>query len=135
MKCPNCNAETNSANRFCEYCGSELPHEKPNINTTNSTVDNSQTVINNYYVTQPQPQPTYIPYSAPVHPYSSKSKIVALLLDIFLGYFGAHYFYVGKIGMGILYLFTLGLFYIGWIVDIFRIAFGKFTDKNGKILK
>lgn len=50
-----------------------------------------------------------------------KSKWVALLLCIFLGLFGAHKFYEGKIGMGILYLLTAGLFCIGWIIDIISI--------------
>ena len=35
-----------------------------------------------------------------------------------MGYFGAHKFYEGKVGMGVLYLFTLGLFGIGWFVDL-----------------
>ncbi|XTZ38308.1 NINE protein [Salmonella enterica] len=34
----------------------------------------------------------------------SKSKITAALLAFFLGGFGAHKFYLGKIGQGILYL-------------------------------
>ncbi|WP_445495444.1 TM2 domain-containing protein [Photorhabdus sp. SF281] len=34
----------------------------------------------------------------------SKSRIAAALLAFFLGCFGAHKFYLGKIGMGILYL-------------------------------
>lgn len=51
-----------------------------------------------------------------------KNKWVALLLCIFLGGFGAHKFYEGKIGMGILYIFTLGLFGVGWIIDIISIA-------------
>ena len=42
-------------------------------------------------------------------------------LCLFLGYFGAHKFYEGRIGMGILYLLTIGLFGIGWIVDIILI--------------
>jgi len=37
---------------------------------------------------------------------------------LFLGMFGAHKFYRGKIGLGFLYLFTFGLFGIGWIIDI-----------------
>lgn len=47
-----------------------------------------------------------------------KNKWVAFCLCLFLGYFGAHKFYEGKIGMGILYLFTGGLFGIGVIVDL-----------------
>lgn len=57
------------------------------------------------------------------------------LLAIFLGYFGAHHFYVGKIGMGILYFLTAGIFGIGWIVDICLIASGSFKDSNGLLLK
>ncbi|PQQ28262.1 NINE protein [Photorhabdus hindustanensis] len=34
----------------------------------------------------------------------SKNRIVAALLAFFLGYIGAHKFYLGKIGMGVLYL-------------------------------
>jgi TM2 domain-containing membrane protein YozV len=63
-----------------------------------------------------------------------KSKIAALLLCIFLGGLGIHRFYVGKIGTGILWLLTGGLFGIGTLVDIIMIAVGKFTDKSGAAL-
>ena len=43
------------------------------------------------------------------------------MLCIFLGFFGAHKFYEGKTGLGILYLFTGGLFFIGIIVDLITI--------------
>lgn len=59
-----------------------------------------------------------------------KSKITALLLCIFLGGLGVHRFYVGKIGTGILWLLTGGLFGIGTIVDIIMIATGSFKDAN-----
>ena len=39
-------------------------------------------------------------------------------VPVLLGIFGAHKFYEGKIGMGILYLFTVGLFGIGWVIDL-----------------
>lgn len=50
------------------------------------------------------------------------ANVPELVLCILLGYFGAHKFYEKKIGMGILYFFTLGLFGIGWIVDIIKLA-------------
>ena len=50
-----------------------------------------------------------------------RNKWVAFFLCLFLGEFGAHKFYEGKIGMGILYLFTLGIFGIGWLVDLISI--------------
>ena len=46
-----------------------------------------------------------------------KNKWVAFLLCLFLGCYGGHKFYEGRIGMGILYFFTAGLLGIGWLVD------------------
>ena len=50
-----------------------------------------------------------------------RNKWVALILCILLGYFVGHKFYEGKAGMGILYIFTFGLFGIGVIVDFITI--------------
>lgn len=66
---------------------------------------------------------------------SDKNKDTALLLCIFGGLFGLHQFYVGKIGKGLLYLFTFGLFMIGWIIDIFSILSGSFKDNAGAPLR
>ena len=65
---------------------------------------------------------------------SAKSKKTALLSCIFGGWCGVHYFYVGRIGMGILYFLTVGLFCFGWFCDIYRIASGKFKDSHGSHL-
>lgn len=40
------------------------------------------------------------------------------LCTIFGGWFGLHRYMRRQIGMGLLYTFTIGLFCIGWIVDI-----------------
>ena len=61
--------------------------------------------------------------------------LTLLLLCIFVGGAGIHRFYAGKIGTGILYLFTGGLFGIGWLIDLVKIATGKFTDKNGNVIQ
>jgi TM2 domain-containing membrane protein YozV len=68
-------------------------------------------------------------------PKSEKNWIVALVLCIVVGTLGIHRFYVGKIGTGILYLLTGGLFGIGWLVDVIMIAVGSFKDKAGNVLK
>jgi len=48
-----------------------------------------------------------------------KSKATAYLLWFFLGSFSLHRFYVHKWGSGIIYLLTLQLFGIGWLIDLF----------------
>ena len=52
-----------------------------------------------------------------------KNKWTAFFLCLFLGEFGAHKFYEGKTGMGILYLLTLGPFGIGWLIDTIILLF------------
>ena len=52
-----------------------------------------------------------------------KNKWVALLLCFFLGFVGGHKFYEGKVGIGILYLFTAGLCVIGVLIDFITLLF------------
>lgn len=60
--------------------------------------------------------------------------VATLLLCIFVGYLGVHRFYTGKIGTGLLMLFTFGGFGIWTIIDIVLIATGNFRDKDGKLV-
>ncbi|MFA5271925.1 MAG: TM2 domain-containing protein [Candidatus Omnitrophota bacterium] len=65
---------------------------------------------------------------------SSKSRLAALLLCFFLGGLGIHRFYVGKVGTGILMIFTLGGLGIWVLIDLILIVIGSFGDKDGKIV-
>lgn len=105
MKCDACGAPVE--NGKCTYCGKVFPNVQPNENNRNPEPIIHNTIIYNQ-VSQQNGR--------------KKNKIIALLLCIFFGYFGAHKFYEGKIIMGVIYLFTLGLFGFGWIVDIILIA-------------
>lgn len=51
---------------------------------------------------------------------TTHSLLVGYLLWI-LGFLGAHRFYYGRQISGTIYFFTLGLLFIGWIVDLFLI--------------
>lgn len=65
---------------------------------------------------------------------SEKLLLPAVLLCFFLGMFGAHRFYVGKIGTGVLQLFTLGGLGIWAFIDFIVLVVGSFTDADGKKL-
>jgi TM2 domain-containing membrane protein YozV len=63
---------------------------------------------------------------------STRSRLITLLLCFFLGYFGVHRFYVGKVGTGLLMILTVGGAGIWWLIDIIIIACGSFRDKEEK---
>lgn len=101
MRCENCGAPLLKSTKICPYCNQlndkyeEKPLKKLNEaifedKNTTDTLENKDTLI---------------------------KKIVSLILCFTLGYFGAHKFFEGKIGLGILYIFTCGFFGIGVIID------------------
>ena len=61
-------------------------------------------------------------------PLTDDEKLIAMILLVFLGVVGAHRFYLGDIGMGILYLLTGGLCGIGVLIDLIKLL----TDKMEK---
>lgn len=123
MFCKNCGKEVADQAVVCPACG------VPTDNYTNNATDTQQPniIINNSNTNTN----TNTNINGAGGRYAHKSKTVALLLAIFVGGFGAHRFYVGKTGTGIIYLFTGGLFCIGWIIDIVMILLGSFRDKRG----
>ena len=66
---------------------------------------------------------------------SNKDWLVTLLLSLFLGTIGAHRFYVGKIGTGILQLITLGGCGIWTLIDFIMVITGNFKDKDGNVIQ
>jgi hypothetical protein len=68
-------------------------------------------------MTYPPAQPVQVQIASG----AGKSSGVAYLLWFFLGIFGGHRFYLRQNGTAILWLFTGGLFLVGWIVDLFLI--------------
>ena len=99
--------------KYCAHCGAQLVDEAVVCPKCGCAVAPTKTVDPNA---------------------SPKSRLIALLLCIFVGGLGIHRFYVGKIGTGILFLLTAGVFGIGVIVDLIKIATGKFTDKYGNVI-
>jgi TM2 domain-containing membrane protein YozV len=82
---------------------------------------------------RPEP-PDFQQGTPPIGTVSPAKRIWALILAVggpLCGLPGLQRFYVGKIGTGILWLFTFGLFGIGQLIDIIMIVIGQFEDKNG----
>ncbi len=63
---------------------------------------------------------------------SEKRILPAFLLCFCLGVFGAHRFYAGKVGTGVLMILTLGGLGIWALVDLIMIVVGAFTDADGE---
>jgi TM2 domain-containing membrane protein YozV len=65
---------------------------------------------------------------------SDKSRGVATALAGLLGVFGAHRFYVGKTGTGILMLCSVGGLGIWYLYDLILVVGGSFRDAQGRLV-
>ena len=112
--------QTLEKTKFCKHCGEKIPEDAIICTHCGRQVEelkgnqNPQVVINNTN-TNTNLNAGY------THVRKPKNKWISLLLCIFT--ICGHKFYEEKIGMGIIYLFTLGLFGIGWILDIIALIF------------
>lgn len=61
----------------------------------------------------------------------SNDYTIAWILLTFLGYFGIHRFYLGKVFTGLLWLFTAGLFGLGWLYDLWTLN-DQVSERNKK---
>lgn len=106
--CKHCGKQIAAAAVICPLCGCQVEEiqkaEQPSIVINNAnTNSNVNTNVNGGYGGR------------------ARNKWVAFFLCLFLGFVGAHKFYEGKGGMGLLYIFTAGLFGIGWFVDLINL--------------
>ncbi|MDO5516789.1 MAG: TM2 domain-containing protein [Clostridium sp.] len=95
--CPQCGAPLEAGATECKYCGEKIAQDQAYQNTSYQQQQQhvyQQPVVN-----------VNTQYDAGINPaWPIKSKIAAGLLAIFLGGLGIHKFYLGKVGLGILYL-------------------------------
>jgi TM2 domain-containing membrane protein YozV len=122
MFCPKCGKETSENQAFCASCGAPLSEAAPRGTAV---------------------------LAAGISP---KSRLATTLLAWFLGYFGAHRFYIGKTGTAVvmlilgivgwatIWIFGLGLVFIIpvciWaLVDFIFAVVGKMPDKDGLLIE
>ena len=110
--CKHCGGKIPEAAVICTLCGCQVEemkkNEQPSVVINNSNTNTNANVNANV---------------AGAFGIRAKNKWVAFILCVLLGYLGAHKFYEGKAGMGILYLLTFGLFGIGWLIDCIVLLF------------
>lgn len=115
----NTSGQTQAKTKFCKHCGGTIPQDAVMCTHCGRQVEElagaaqQQVVIQNTNMNTNTAAAVVAGVGA-----RAKNKWTAFVLCLLLGYFGAHKFYEGKVGMGVLYLFTLGLFGIGWFVDL-----------------
>ena len=116
-------AVTSAGTVFCKFCGSQIAAEAVICTHCGRQVEQLQGAQ------QVQPQVVINNSNSNVNTNTNivgtmgrpRNKWTAFFLCLFLGFFGAHKFYEGKAGRGILYICTFGLLGIGWFIDLINI--------------
>lgn len=134
--CTYCKSRVFPTDRKCPACGSRVFVE---LETDEAkTAQMEQQATSQAFEQASGPQVVYrtihqTVYVKPEH--SDRNRWVALLLCLVGGTLGLHRFYVGKVGSGIFYLLTGGVFLFGAVADFFCILLGSFRDRQGLPLR
>jgi hypothetical protein len=118
------NEAVQAQTKFCKHCGNKIHYDavictscgrqveelktnntNPNVIINNTNTNTNSNTIRGYVVGKP------------------KNKWLSVVLCFFLGWLGAHRFYEGKIGTGILYLLTGGILGVGALIDFIILLF------------
>ena len=137
MFCSNCGTEVAEGMEFCPDCGEKIGTAKKAVYCRNCGEEISENAVvcpkcgaatDKFHENTAQAQPNIVINNSNSNVNTNtniqgarygrpKNKWVAFVLCLLFGIVGAHKFYEGRIGMGVLYLFTGGLLGIGWLVD------------------
>lgn len=112
--CPNCGSPIGKK-KYCKFCAEQIDYDciicpKCGKQVEEMHQPKESIIINNTSTAYANAN------NSPMNG-KAKNKWVSLLLCLFLGCFGVHKFYEGKIMMGLIYLFTVGLFFVGVVID------------------
>ena len=98
--CTNCGQEIPAGAKFCVNCGTLAPASGPMLNPApHATAQPIYPASDELAIASHMSEGQRMVYLA-----EKKDATVALLLCLFLGGLGAHKFYLGKVGLGVLYI-------------------------------
>ena len=112
--------------KFCKHCGAKIPEDAVLCTSCGRQVEEIKQAASaqpSIIINNENHNVNTNTNNVGAHYGRPKNKWVALLLCIFLGLVGGHKFYEGKGGIGILYIFTAGLFGIGVLIDFIVLLF------------
>ncbi len=115
VECPACKKSVSSEATSCPHCGQPLKNESVKLQDVVITESKRSEIFGEEK--------------------SEKSYVGTLLICFFLGSLGIHRFYVGKVGTGLLMLFTGGGCGVWTLIDFIMIAVGSFRDSENKVIK
>lgn len=122
MYCKHCGKEIEDSAKFCQHCGGNLGADAKQEPAAQAAPEAPQQPVINVVNQNTNVNNVGIPF---------KKKWTAFWLCLFLGEFGIHRFYTGKVFTGIIWMLTLGLCGVGWLLDLIVILCGGFKDKYG----
>ena len=151
--CGNCGSALTAGSAFCDNCGTPVPGTQQAAPLqSNSPPPAFQPPPVQPQAYQPPPQQNYSPpvqppvyqqppYLAPSGPpfqqpqavaanISPKSRMMLALLNFFLGWLGAHKFYAGKAGQGVLIIIWA---IVGYSISIGGGIAGALFDESGML--
>lgn len=106
--------------KFCKHCGETILKEAilcPKCGLQVEEIKQNESIVINNSNANTNVNTNVVGYGKP------KNKWLAFALCLFIGFLGAHKFYEGKVGMGVLYAFTGGLLGVGWLIDTVALLF------------
>lgn len=99
--------------KFCKFCGEKIPFDAVVCTKCGRQVERIERSRDKIIINNVSNSSAYVTRNGG----KMVNKWLALGLCLFGGFLGLHRFYEGKIITGLLYLFTLGLFFFGWGLD------------------
>lgn len=119
-KCKNCGAElyedSLKKELYCGYCGSTFKMND------GFKYDNMEQAGYDYEKGRMRARQEFVnsKFNVGENGQILVDPIVEFIIIFFFGTLGVHKFMKKEVGMGILYLFTGGLFGIGWLIDVIK---------------